>query len=124
MDLTETSTLLNEAAEIDRRRVTIGMVEQWHKIIGHISFDRAQAAMILARQDIAIEYLEPRHILGKLGQAMRQREDDVRAAKARGLVAADWDERDALSSAVREKLVAARESDRNDLARVMVAIES
>jgi hypothetical protein len=63
MNLNETKMLLKEIAVLDNRRLDEPMAAAWQSVIGHLEFETARAALILARQDATINYLEPRHIV-------------------------------------------------------------
>lgn len=60
---TETKQLLDQIAVIDNRRITPEVIEAWHEIVGVIPFDIAKEALLLARKDSTINWLEPRHLV-------------------------------------------------------------
>ena len=64
MNISETRELLQDIAAIDKRNITPETIQAWHSILGHISLEVAREAHKLARKDLSINYLEPRHIYG------------------------------------------------------------
>ena len=69
MNKTEVKLLLADVAAIDNRRVTDETVNAWFAVLGHLSLLVAQRALIMARQDEKVDYLEPRHIIGRARDA-------------------------------------------------------
>lgn len=65
MNKAEVKLLLADVAAIDNRRVTDETVVAWHAVLQHLSLPVAQRALVLARQDERVEYLEPRHIVAR-----------------------------------------------------------
>jgi len=65
LNKSEVKLLLADVAAIDNRRVTDETVTAWHAVLGHLSLPVAQKALVLARQDEKVEYLEPRHIVAR-----------------------------------------------------------
>tara|TARA_R110000764_G_scaffold171459_1_gene258317 strand:+ start:74 stop:520 length:447 start_codon:yes stop_codon:yes gene_type:complete len=63
MNLNETKMLLKEISSVDNRKLDESLAVAWQAIIGHLEFEMAKSALILARQDSTINYLEPRHIV-------------------------------------------------------------
>lgn len=63
MNLNETKAILKEIALIDNRKLDESVAMAWHAVIGHMKFEVAQQALILARQDASIGYLEPKHLV-------------------------------------------------------------
>ena len=63
MNLNETKAILKEVAVIDNRKLDEAVALAWHAIIGQMNFDVAKQALVLARQDASISYLEPKHIV-------------------------------------------------------------
>jgi len=63
MNLNETKMLLKEIAAVDNRKLDESLALAWQAIVGHLELPTARAALILARQDATINYLEPRHIV-------------------------------------------------------------
>ena len=69
MNKAEVKLLLADVAAIDNRRVTEETVNAWSGVLGHLSLPVAQRALIMARQDEKVDYLEPRHIIGRARDA-------------------------------------------------------
>jgi len=63
MNKSEVKLLLADVAAIDNRRVSEETVVAWHAVLGHLSLRVAQKALVLARQDEKVDYLEPKHII-------------------------------------------------------------
>ena len=63
MNLNETKMLLKEIAAVDNRKLDESLAVAWQAIIGHLDFETAKSALVLARQDATVNYLEPRHIV-------------------------------------------------------------
>lgn len=72
MNLAEAKSLLDEVAVIDNRKLSQELVLAWHKIIGHVDYRVAERALLLARRDQAITYLEPKHIVAKVPAAIAE----------------------------------------------------
>jgi hypothetical protein len=68
MRLSDVTQILHYLAIVDNRNVSDSAAEVWHEIIGHLDFETAKEASLLARQDPAISWIEPRHILAKARQ--------------------------------------------------------
>jgi hypothetical protein len=69
MNKSEVKLLLADVAAIDNRRVTEETVNAWSGVLGHLSLPVAQRALIMARQDEKVDYLEPRHIISRARDA-------------------------------------------------------
>jgi hypothetical protein len=69
MNKAEVKLLLADVAAIDNRRVSEETVNAWSGVLGHLSLPVAQRALIMARQDEKVDYLEPRHIVGRARDA-------------------------------------------------------
>ena len=85
MNLSEAKSLLDEVAAIDNRKLSPELVTAWHKVIGHVDYRVAERALVLARRDPAIQYLEPKHIVAKTRDAIielnaEQREEGPEAS--------------------------------------------
>jgi len=65
----EVKLLLADVAAIDNRRVNEETISAWHTVLGHLSLPVAQKALVMARQDEKVEYLEPRHIVARARDA-------------------------------------------------------
>jgi hypothetical protein len=79
MNKAEVKLLLADVAAIDNRRVSEETVTAWYAVLGHLSLPVAQRALVMARQDEKVDYLEPKHIVS--------RARDARMAIDRGPVA-------------------------------------
>lgn len=69
MNKAEVKLLLADVAAIDNRRVSEETVTAWHAVLGHLSLPVAQKALVMARQDEKVDYLEPRHIVSRARDA-------------------------------------------------------
>lgn len=78
MNLAQSKQLLEEVSAVDNRKLTPEMVSAWHKIIGHVDYAVAERALLLARRDPQIAYLEPKHIIGKVRDATIELNDELR----------------------------------------------
>lgn len=79
MTLSEMRDLLDEVSAIDNRKVTPETVQAWHDVCGHVTFTVARRAVILARRDASVQYLEPRHVMGKIAVAAAELNDEERS---------------------------------------------
>ena len=78
MTLSEMRDLLEQVAAIDNRKVTPEHVKAWHDVCGKITFTVAERALILARRDATVQYLEPRHVMAKVAVAAAELNDEER----------------------------------------------
>ena len=81
MNIAEAKSLLKEVATIDNRTLSTELVTAWHKIIGHVDYKVAERALVLARRDAAITYLEPKHIVAKLPFAIAELNEELKASE-------------------------------------------
>ena len=70
MNISETRELLQDIAAIDKRNITPETIQAWHSVLGNLSLEVAREAHRLARKDLSINYLEPRHIYGWSKEAL------------------------------------------------------
>lgn len=63
MRMSDTSELLQWLSGVDKRKVDDQTILSWHEVIGHLDFKDARMALVSARQDESINYLEPKDIL-------------------------------------------------------------
>lgn len=56
--------LLRQVSAVDNRKVNEETISAWLSVIGHIPFEIAKEALVLARRDERLTYLEPKHIIG------------------------------------------------------------
>lgn len=82
MRVDQTSELLTVLAAVDNREVTELTVGAWHEVIGHLDYSIARAAVVAARQNTTIPYVEPRHVLAHAETLNGQRERQQRIAAA------------------------------------------
>lgn len=117
MNKTETAKLLTVAGAFDRFiRVDEVTVTGWQIALERVPYDLAQKAVIDHYQGAeAHRQLMPANIIRAVEREARLTpamiEEDVRSAKARGLVDESWPERKLLDEEVRQKLFAARRGD-------------
>ena len=85
MNKAEVKLLLADVAAIDNRRVTEETVVAWHAVLGHLSLPVAQRALVMARQDEKVDYLEPKHIVARARDARMaiDRGPEARAEEAK-----------------------------------------
>ena len=72
MTLTETKELLAKIAAVDNRDLSELTAKAWYEVISSISYKVAERALVLARQDPKINWLEPKHILAKSRDAIME----------------------------------------------------
>jgi len=84
MNKSEVKLLLADVAAIDNRRVTDETVDAWKAVLGHLPLKVAQQALVMARQDEKIDYLEPKHIVARARDARMaiERSPNSRAEEA------------------------------------------
>lgn len=87
MNIAEARKLLEEVSVIDNRKLSQELVQAWHKIVGHIDYRVAERALLLARRDPNIAYVEPKHIMAKVPAAIGELNDERREAES---VEEDW----------------------------------
>lgn len=119
MQLAEVGKLLAIIKSFDNRKLDESTAMAWKVMLDkHVPQATLADAEAVVFDWFGVEnpYLEVRHLLDGLRRRLRlmpkQIADDVRAAKARGLVEKSWPRDKALPPAVREKLAAARATDR------------
>jgi hypothetical protein len=78
MNLAEEHELLVLASVIDNRRVEVETTKEWHRIVGHITFETARAAMELHFRE-SPTYWMPSHLVA---DARRIRDERIRALDA------------------------------------------
>lgn len=76
MNLNETKAILKDIALLDNRKLDEAIALAWHSVIGYMNYEVAKQALILARQDASIGYLEPKHLVawGKEASHRQQRD--------------------------------------------------
>jgi len=82
LNLKETEILLREMFAIDGRKIDADKIAAWKQSLGSIPLDVAQTALRQCRQDERINFVEPKHIVGKAKEAVaelnRQEEQEQR----------------------------------------------
>jgi len=78
----ETKQVLDFIAAADGRNVTEQTYGAWHLVIGHLSFEQARQAALMALQDDAIRWTEPKHILAKVARLVELAKADERRERA------------------------------------------
>lgn len=124
MNKTEVAQLLTIASGFDRRQVDAMTVEAWHAVpvVAESDFEAAKRVLIDHQTSPeAAEYFTVRHLARGITKRERSNhvdvETDVRSAKARGIIPADWPKRDPLTPVAAAALARAREHDRAEAAR-------
>lgn len=113
----EAAKLLTIAAGFDRRQVTEMTARAWAAALSDQSYVDCERAVIdhYRDADTRHDYLSVGHVLDRVERAQRatrkQIEDDVRSAKARGLIGRDWPKSERLPADVAQKLAEARAED-------------
>lgn len=121
MQLAEVGKLLAVIASFDNRRLDEATAMSWKLMLDRevpgASLDQA-TEVVLDWFSTANPYFEVRHLVDGLKKTLRlmpkQVADDVRSAKARGLIDAGHDPRDPLPADVSARLAAARALDRDN----------
>lgn len=72
MDKLETERLVRKVALLDNRNVNDGVIDAWYEVVGHLSVKVAELALVKARQDVNINWVEPRHVLAKSFDAIAE----------------------------------------------------
>jgi len=65
MQKTETAELIEFLSLVDGRKISGEKIMAWHEVLGFLDYPVAKQAVIEAQRDAAIQYIEPKHILGK-----------------------------------------------------------
>lgn len=78
MGKSETELIVRKIAALDNRIVTEETVESWHDIIGHMDYTVAERALVKARQDVNVNWLEPRHLVAKAREAIMELNEEAR----------------------------------------------
>lgn len=127
MNKIEVAKLLIIASGFDNRRLDDVQTAAWLELLGGYSFGACRTAILDHYRDEKTrhQYLTAAHVLDRVEAATRVKrvdvESDVRAAKARGLVPADWPRSRPLEPDAMERLAAARERDRQEALRYAAA---
>jgi len=78
MNNQESAQIVDFVAAADGRTVTDQTYGAWHIVIGHLTFEVARQAAVMALQDEAIRWTEPKHLLGKAGRLLEVEAQDKR----------------------------------------------
>lgn len=131
MQLAEVGKLLAIIKSFDNRKLDESTAMAWKVMLDkHVPQASLADAEGVVFDWFGVEnpYFEVRHLLDGLRRKLRltpkQIADDVRSAKARGLVDTGWPRDKALPAVVREKLAAARATDRENAPAEIEAGES
>lgn len=84
MNNAESAQIVDFVVAADGRNITPQTYGAWHLVIGHLDFEQARTATLMALQDTDIRWVEPKHILGKVAKLIANAEADARRAKALG----------------------------------------
>ncbi|KSU52872.1 hypothetical protein [Microbacterium enclense] len=123
MNTQEAAKLLAVAAGFDNRRPDDLATAAWRELLGDFTYEQCRAAIVAHYRDPATrhQYLTAAHVLDRVEANARTKtadvETDVRSAKARGIVPADWPRRQPLDPEAAYRLQAARERDRQESIR-------
>lgn len=123
MNTQEAAKLLAVAAGFDNRRPDDLATAAWLELLGDFPYEHCRAAIVAHYRDPVTrhQYLTAAHVLDRvevLGRTTAAEvEVDVRSAKARGIVSADWPRRKPLDPEAAYRLQAARERDRQEAIR-------
>lgn len=123
MNISEAAALLALASEFDNREVTETKAAAWHSILRDLPFQEC-SDFILEFQRIKKpgEYLEVTHVYQEMSRRLRFTPDDiaadVRSARARGIVDADWPLERPLSLEAAERLRETRVSHDTNLGEI------
>lgn len=72
MERNQTEAIVRQLAILDNRHVTENVIDSWHKLVGHLSFEVADRALQKAMQDPAIDWVAPKHVLAKSRDAIAE----------------------------------------------------
>ncbi|MEX8058597.1 hypothetical protein [Microbacterium sp. 16-032] len=124
MNTSDAAKLLTVAAGFDRRQVTEVTATAWAAALDGHTYAECERAIIAHHRDPATRttYLTVGHVLDRVEAGDRTStadvEADVRSAKARGIIPADWPRRRELTPEAAYRLAQAREHDRQESIRL------
>lgn len=78
MEAVDTASILEFLSLTDNRKIHADGILAWHQLIGHLDFDVAREAAAMAKQDLTIDWVEPKHILAKARVISERRQADAR----------------------------------------------
>lgn len=123
MTPSDVAKLLTTASGFDNRIVDEGNARAWYMALHEWDYRLCEQALVahFTEPETRHRYLTVGLLLDRLERDARVRgidiETDVRAAKARGLIATDWPAKQALPPTVASRLASAREYDRQEAER-------
>lgn len=82
MNKNECKQILEFIAAVDNRELTIAKLDAWFEVIGWLAFDVARQAVVLARQDSSIGWLEPKHVLAKAARVSEMADTEARRERS------------------------------------------
>lgn len=121
MNRSEAAKLLTVASGFDRRQVDELTATAWASALDGYSYGQVEAAIIGHFTDVETrrDYLTIGHVLDRLERTDRTRRheiaDDVRSAKARGIIDRSWPNSNRLPADVLSHLRELREAERSEL---------
>lgn len=124
MNKTEAAKLLTVASGFDRRQVDELTAHAWASALDGHTYAACERAIVDHHRDplTRTTYLTVGHVLDRVELGARtstaEIETDVRSAKARGIIPADWPRREPLTPQDAYRLSAARERDRAEAVRL------
>jgi hypothetical protein len=74
----ETERLVRKVAVLDNRNVNEAVIDAWYEVVSHIDYTVAERALIKARQDANVQWLEPKHLVAKAREAIIELNDEAR----------------------------------------------
>jgi hypothetical protein len=116
MNVEEAARIITILSTADNRTLDKPTASAWALFLSDVSYSDAERAVVDLVNE-SREYITPKSIRDWVRQHNRQSAyeiaADVRAARARGIVSADWPDKQPLDSDARQKLSLARERDRS-----------
>lgn len=118
MNKLEAAKVLAVAAGFDNRRPDELATAAWMELLSGYNYEQCRQAILDHYRDPETrhKYLTAAHVLDRVEQHARAKsqdvEADVRSAKARGLISADWPKRQSLPDDIASKLSYVRELER------------
>lgn len=81
MKISETASVIEFLSLTDNRKITEDGIKAWHELIGHLDADVARRAAAMAKQDEKIDWVEPKHIVGKARIVLERMDIEERRAR-------------------------------------------
>ena len=82
MNNAESAQIVDFVVAADGRNITPQTYGAWHLVIGHLDFEQARTATLMALQDTDIRWVEPKHIIAKVAKLIQTAEADQRRERA------------------------------------------